>query len=453
MTEPKNEDLDKMIDQPLAASSMSAESPQDYAIDCQNVVVEYLLSSHRHSGLKDFILHHRRYLSGRKQFRALDNVTLRIPKGQSVALIGHNGCGKSTLLKTIAGVINPRTGSAAVVGRISPMIELGAGFDHELSGRENIELSCMLMGLSRKEIAARTPAIIEFATLGDFIDAPLKNYSSGMIARIGFACATAINPDILLVDEVLSVGDTNFAYKCLGRINALRETGTTVVLVSHDMGAVAKFCDRAIVLEDGQLKYDGNVQTGIAFYLDIMHARLIKSLPQDQHAEAIRMNSLRKSSFVADGPRAKASAKIIQSGTPTNELDVAKPFELAVDIVFTNHLKIGTDLTIGIAFTKDGQVITGFNNLDLNYATRYDASTPHILAKFSMPLGMPELSACAEMDILVGIHDQGLSREIFMGKGGSVKIKNSACGMNRHNYLVDLSPRISDFSIEIAGPL
>ena len=430
---------------------MRENEPKNYAIDCQNVVVEYLLATHKHSGLKDFILHHRQYLSGRKQFRAIDNVTLQIPKGQSVALIGHNGCGKSTLLKTIAGVINPRSGSAVVKGRISPMIELGAGFDHELSGRENIELSCMLMGLSRKEIAARTPAIIEFATLGDFIDAPLKNYSSGMIARIGFACATAIDPDILLVDEVLSVGDTNFAYKCLGRINALRETGTTVVLVSHDMASVQKFCDRAIVLEDGLLKFDGDVKVGIAFYLDIMHERLIKSLPKEQHDEATRLNLLRKSSFLKNGPRAISAASIFQDGKPTEELDVSRAFELVVDITFSNYPVISDDLAVGIALSENGRIITGFNNLDLRFETKFDTASQHILARYSMPSGMPELAARDQIEILVGIHDQGLSREIFMGKGATIKMTNSLSGANRHNYLVDVSSRVNAFSIKTPG--
>ena len=427
---------------------MRENEPKNYAIDCQNVVVEYLLATHKHSGLKDFILHHRQYLSGRKQFRAIDNVTLQIPKGQSVALIGHNGCGKSTLLKTIAGVINPRSGSAVVKGRISPMIELGAGFDHELSGRENIELSCMLMGLSRKEIAARTPAIIEFATLGDFIDAPLKNYSSGMIARIGFACATAIDPDILLVDEVLSVGDTNFAHKCLSRINALRETGTTVVLVSHDMTSVEKFCDRAIVLEEGLLKFDGHVKTGIAFYLDLMHERHIKSLPKDQHEQAKRLFALQKSSLATDGPKAVASASFIQDGSTAIELDVARPFELLIDITFSNYPIISEDLTVGIALSDNGKTITGFNNCDLNFTAQCDSSSKRVWARYSMPSGMPELSARDEIDVLVGIHDQGVSRQLFMGIGGRVRLTNSKLGINRHNYLVDLASRVASFSIE-----
>ena len=425
------------------------ETSINYAIDCQNITVEYMMASHRHSGFKDFILHHKQYLAGKKKFRALNDVTLRIPRGQSVALIGHNGCGKSTLLKTIAGVINPQTGSALVKGRISPMIELGAGFDHELSGRENIELSCMLMGLSRREIIERTPAIVEFADLGDFIDSPLKNYSSGMIARIGFACATAINPDVLLVDEVLSVGDTNFAHKCLARINSLRECGSTVILVSHDMGAVRSFCERAVVIEEGRVIFDGNVQDAISFHLDTMHDRLSRSIPESERAEAARLHALRKSNLLASGPRAKVTLRFIQDEKPTETLDSARPFVIEIHVSFQNYAEIAPGLAIGLAFTDSGQVLTGFNNIDLKFADPSSTAKAkgQITARYSIQGGMPELSAKKQLDILCGVHDQNISRELFFGKVATIEILNSLRGKNRHHYIVDLSSRISDFTI------
>ena len=156
-------------------------------IDGRAIAVEYRLSDYRYSGFKDYVM---RKLEGKgktRTFRALDGVNVELARGESLALIGHNGCGKSTLLKVIAGLITPKAGSIWTSGRIAPMIELGAGFDFELSGRENIELSCMLMGLSRAEVREVLPGIIEFADLAQFIDAPLKNYSSGMVARLGFA--------------------------------------------------------------------------------------------------------------------------------------------------------------------------------------------------------------------------------------------------------------------------
>jgi ABC-type polysaccharide/polyol phosphate transport system ATPase subunit len=426
-----------------------AVNKSEYIVHCQSVTVEYLLSSHRHSGLKDFILNRSLYLAGRKKFRALNNVSLQIPRGQSVALIGHNGCGKSTLLKTIAGVITPQAGQVFVTGRVGPMIELGAGFDHELSGRENIELSCMLMGLSRREIKARTPAIIEFADLGEFIDAPLKNYSSGMIARIGFACATAIDPDLLLVDEVLSVGDANFALKCLNRINTLKASGTTVILVSHDMAAVRSFCERALVLEEGNLIFDGNVSEAISFHLDTMHERLSKALPTSDRAEADRQHALRKSNVLSQGPRGQVDLALIQSGCPVNHLDCAKPFLIDIKIKFDRHEQIEDGLAIGLAFTENGQVITGFNNLDLKFLdpAAIARSKGNLHAQYYFSAGLPEFAARREVDIMCGIHDQNIRRELFFGKVTSIEITNSTLGKNLHHYIVDVSPRVNEFRL------
>lgn len=424
-------------------------STSNYAVECRNVSVEYQLYSHKHSGLKDFILNYRAYVSGRKKFRALNDVSLQIPKGQSLALIGHNGCGKSTLLKTIAGVINPQTGRVHVQGRVGPMIELGAGFDHELSGRENIELSCMLMGLSRSEIKSRTPAIIEFAELGDFIDAPLKNYSSGMIARIGFACATAIDPDVLLVDEVLSVGDANFAIKCLNRIKSLKARGSTVVLVSHDMAAVRSFCERAIVLEEGRLIFDGNVNDGISYHLDVMHERLSDSLPKSAREEAARQHALIKSSVLAEGPRANVKLRIVQDNQPTGSIDCAKPLTIEIDVKVDNKEKIADGLAIGLAFTEGGRIITGFNNIDLKFSDPAPIArlTGTLSVKYVMALGLPEMAARRNVEVLCGVHDQYISRELYFGKVADIEVVNSKLGQNRHHYTVDLSERISDFQV------
>jgi ABC-type polysaccharide/polyol phosphate transport system ATPase subunit len=182
---------------------------------------------------------------------------VQIAPGEAIALVGHNGSGKSTLLKTIAGVLEPSEGAAAVQGRISPMIELGAGFDPELSGRDNIYLNGALLGFSRKQMESKFQRIVDFSELGDFIDLPVKNYSSGMYARLGFAIAQDVEPDILIVDEVLAVGDERFQEKCKRRIQDFRAAGVTFVFVSHSLPTAQELCPRAAVLHHGRLAFDG----------------------------------------------------------------------------------------------------------------------------------------------------------------------------------------------------
>lgn len=214
----------------------------------------------RHYGLKNIVLHLPQYIrdrANRRWFTALDGLTLSIARGERVGLIGHNGCGKTTLLSVIGGVYRRYQGEVRVRGRVSMMLALGAGFSKELSGRENILLNGVLQGKTRREMAALMDDIIDFAGIGPFIDAPVYQYSSGMLARLGFGIATAIKPEILLVDEVMAVGDADFAAKCKRRINGLLSGGTTLLLVSHSMGDIRKYCDRVIRLDHGRLVDDG----------------------------------------------------------------------------------------------------------------------------------------------------------------------------------------------------
>jgi lipopolysaccharide transport system ATP-binding protein len=200
---------------------------------------------------------------------ALRDITFSVRDGESVGLIGHNGSGKSTLLKLAAGVLKPTHGQVAVGGRVSPMIELGAGFDAELTGRDNVFLNGVLMGHSRREMARRFDRIVEFSELGDFIDMPVKNYSSGMYARLGFAIAADVDPEILIIDEVLAVGDERFQAKCMERIRAIRRGGCTIFYVSHSISSVADLCDRMLVLHHGRLVHDGDPGRAIERYREL----------------------------------------------------------------------------------------------------------------------------------------------------------------------------------------
>ena len=219
----------------------------------------YRLYREKVSTLKEAVVNRFRHLRSAEMFWAVRHVSLDIEPGEAIALVGHNGSGKSTLLKTIAGVLMPDEGEVLVQGRISPMIELGAGFDPELSGRDNIFLNGALLGFSRKQMEGKFDRIVAFSELGDFIDMPIKNYSSGMYARLGFAIAQDVEPDILIVDEVLAVGDERFQEKCKARIRDFRSAGITFCFVSHNYEAARELCPRAAVLHHGRLAFDGPI--------------------------------------------------------------------------------------------------------------------------------------------------------------------------------------------------
>ncbi len=203
-------------------------------------------------------------------FYALRDVTFSIARGETVGIIGRNGSGKSTLLKLIAGVMAPTTGDVQIRGRVSPLIELGAGFHPDLTGRENVFLNACILGMSGKEIRERFDDIVNFAELWDFIDTPIKRYSSGMYVRLGFAVAIHSDPEILLVDEVLAVGDAHFQEKCLAKMQEFRSQDVTIIVVSHSLELVEQFCQRAMLIDGGHLVEDGQPQAVIPRYLEMV---------------------------------------------------------------------------------------------------------------------------------------------------------------------------------------
>lgn len=199
-----------------------------------------------------------------ESFKALDDISFEIQKGETVGIIGPNGSGKSTILKLIANVMSPNKGKIMVKGKISPLIELGAGFHSELTGLENIYLNGAILGLKRKEIDKNLQSIIDFAELQEFINQPVKHYSSGMYMRLAFAVAVHVNPEILIVDEILAVGDTAFQDKCFAKMEEFKKSkDITIIFVSHDMNQIEKFCTRAIYLNNHKIQYDGNTTTAI----------------------------------------------------------------------------------------------------------------------------------------------------------------------------------------------
>ena len=237
-------------------------------IDFDRVGKAYALALHRGGGIKNLILNPPRALRNmRSENRVvLEDFSLQIAPGESIAVMGRNGAGKSTLLALVAGVIRPTTGTVTVNGRVSPLLELGAGFHPELTGRDNVMLNGVLLGLRRAEVAARMDRIVAFAELTDSIDEPVRTYSTGMTARLGFSVAAHLDPEILLIDEVLAVGDTAFQAKCIDKIREFQRRGVTIVFVSHELTHIRELCDRAVVVADHRAAFVGDVPAAIAYY-------------------------------------------------------------------------------------------------------------------------------------------------------------------------------------------
>lgn len=227
----------------------------------------------------------------RVDFWALKDVDVTIEAGTTIGLIGHNGSGKSTLLKTLGGIIEPSSGVVRVRGRVASLLELGAGFHPDLTGRENIFLNASLLGMSRAETAARFDEIVEFSGIAEFIDTQVKFYSSGMYVRLAFAVAIHTEPDILLVDEVLAVGDEAFQRKCLDRIRQFQSEGRTIILVTHSMAQVLDFCDRAVLLHHGEVELDGRPNDAVKRFRDLLEDARLSDMSEEQLAaeDAIRI--------------------------------------------------------------------------------------------------------------------------------------------------------------------
>lgn len=234
---------------------------KEKVIQVRNVSMHFNLMTERVDSIKEYVL---KLIKGKllyNDFIALHDVSFDIYKGDILGLIGLNGAGKSTLLKILAGVLKPTSGTVLVKGRIAPLIEVGAGFDPELTARENIFLNGAILGYSRQFLESKFDEILDFAELRDFVDVPVKNFSSGMYARLGFAIATMVEPDILIVDEVLSVGDFRFQEKCEKRIREMIGHGVTIILVSHDSKLIKEMCSRVIWLEHGAIRKMGSTES------------------------------------------------------------------------------------------------------------------------------------------------------------------------------------------------
>lgn len=235
-------------------------------VDIKDVSVRYRLPKDRVRTFKEFIIRSLKRQIEYEDFWALKNVSLQIYHGEMVGIVGRNGAGKSTLLKLVARVMKPTSGSVGVYGKVAPLIELGTGFDPELSGRENIYFNGSILGMNKSEMQRKYESIAAFSELGEFLDSPVRTYSSGMVTRLGFAIATEVSPDILILDEVLGVGDISFQKKCLRRIENFRKSGAAILFVSHNLDQVRAACEKALWLDHGQVMAWGDTESVTSQY-------------------------------------------------------------------------------------------------------------------------------------------------------------------------------------------
>ncbi len=258
---------DSSLSHPQVAEQFASPSatPKE-AVRLENVGVRYRIANERFGSFKEYMIRWLQRKVTHRHFWALQNINLTINRGETFGLIGHNGAGKSTMLKLVARVLRPTTGRVLVLGNVAPLLEFGAGFHPELTGRENVYLNGALLGFSHQEMSEKFNRIVDFAELWDFIDAPMRTYSSGMWARLGFAVATDIQPDILIIDEVLSVGDEAFQRKSSARMQEFRQRGATILFVSHSMSLIEEICHRAAWINHGQLMALGNVSDVVYAY-------------------------------------------------------------------------------------------------------------------------------------------------------------------------------------------
>jgi ABC-type polysaccharide/polyol phosphate transport system ATPase subunit len=333
---------------------MTMASPS-LAIHADNVTKIYRRFAHKRqfATLKSAILSGSlvRDLKPDETFRALDGVSFDVEAGRTYGIIGRNGSGKSTLLKCVAGIAKPTTGKITVNGRISALIELGAGFHPEISGRENVFINGIMLGLSKAEIERRFDEIVEFAELAPFIDAPVKTYSSGMYMRLGFAVAVHVDPDVLLVDEVLAVGDEGFAHKCLDKFAEFRRRGKTILLVTHSLGLVERFCDEALWLDKGKVKAVGDPKRVIDAYVTEVEESEEAFLAAEDARARVRVDLGAGSSVPSDGSGEPADG--VTAGNVEAPADMFKAEAGrwgSGDIEITRVDLVGPDGTVGHVF-------------------------------------------------------------------------------------------------------
>jgi ABC-2 type transport system ATP-binding protein/lipopolysaccharide transport system ATP-binding protein len=350
----------------------------DLAISIRNVSKTFKIYHDKPISLKEKLLRLRS--NDYSYFHAVNNVNIEIKKGETVGLIGHNGCGKSTLLKLITKILYPDSGNISVSGKISSLIELGAGFHPDFTGRENIYTNAAIFGLSKKEINEKIDDIIKFSELGEFIDNPVRTYSSGMYMRLAFSVAINVNPEILLIDEILSVGDANFQKKCYDKIDSFKNNGATIVIVAHDLGTIEKICDRVIWMNEGQIVEQGEPDRIVDLYVQHMNQQFVERRQQEFKEEHTKEESDENSEIIDDSATVSAlefsgdnrwgsreveiiTAKLVNiNGENTNVISAGESFSIEIEYKVNKPQK---EYIFGIGFYTSDNVLVYGNNTEI----------------------------------------------------------------------------------------
>jgi len=358
-----------------------------------------------------------------RDFWALKSVSFEVPRGSAFGVIGSNGSGKSTLLQIIAGILAPSTGGCARRGRVSALIELGSGFNPEFSGRDNAQLQCVLLGLDPKATELALPKILEFSELESFFERPVKTYSSGMIVRLGFACQAVLEPEILLADEVLAVGDAHFQWKCFAKIRELKDRGTTILLVTHDTTAVQNLCDRVLWLNTGEVWRCGeNVADIVAEYLDFQRSRGKEKLAEPAQLVGVATT---KPQGETDSEIGSVLAVILSDKNGARKHAFARGDFLKIRIQYVLAKNV-PGCVLGVAiFDAAKQMIVGLNTM-LDKAPIGDGKGQH-----ELELHLPSLQFCnGAFSIDVGLFDeQGMARADYKSTVAVLQINGENNGL------------------------
>ncbi len=327
-------------------SSKVPASEKGLAISLQDLGKKYPIYSRPGDKLLEWLMWRRKRFH--REFWALRGLNLEVERGTSLGIIGQNGSGKSTLLQILAGILQPNEGNCQIEGKVAALLELGAGFNLEFSGLENVYLNATVLGLSRAQIDACLDRILEFAEIGDFIHQPVKTYSSGMFMRLAFAVAVHVDPEILLVDEALSVGDLIFQHRCIQRMRQLRDSGKTIVLVTHDLEAVSRFCDRALLLDGGAMLCQGEPEEVILAYRKLVSERerrsarapdRIDSLTSAAPLPVVRTIPHSHNRYGDGGGRILGIILLAEDGTVLSQIGAGQKVHLVISIEFETRLE------------------------------------------------------------------------------------------------------------------
>jgi ABC-type polysaccharide/polyol phosphate transport system ATPase subunit len=395
-------------------------SSKEKVVECRDVSKFYQVYSAPHDRLKQFLFGRNRKFY--REFWALHPISFEVKKGECLGFIGRNGSGKSTLLQILAGTLRPSAGTFDVRGRVAALLELGAGFNPEFSGRENVFLNAAILGLSREQIAERFDKILEFSEIGEFIDQPVKTYSSGMYVRLAFSVAIHVDPDILIVDEALSVGDAAFQYKCMRKIESLQEQGMSILFVTHDTYAVKNLCERAGWLHEGHLIALGDAANVVDQYNDFMREKMAVTQKPDT-ATAAPVAKAEPSGGEATHGRLLSVDLLDAHGSSAGSFLTGTDMEVRISYEILREVPEG--ITVGVAvFRNDDLYVCGIN-------TKLDGFSPDAsLGKHLLRLKYPSLSLLpGEYYFKMGIFDaSGLVRWDFQHSVATFKVSSPYVG-------------------------